>query len=241
MKDLPYLCKRDLFCVFRNALIGFVAWLLAMNFIAWIFDSKVSFVTPYSAYNPYGVFIQKYCHGDSAGKELAFQKYVGSRAYFDDMRDYGIELEEIPVLFYDIRCLREGVAFNTKAYISDNPEWVINEGLPPTSKDYLVFRDTKRLCGIANISYEEWVDNMERSAHAYQNADKDDSDERLLAYMPYYHTTLGRKLLDKSALESSLDIQKRTLSQNYCWWDIVSPWNAEYKVNYEWLLSLFDE
>ena len=241
MKDLPYLCKRDLFCVFRNALIGFVVWLLAMNFIAWIFGSKVSFVTPYSAYNPYGVFIQKYCCGDSVGKELAFQKYVGSRVYFDDMRDYGIELEEIPVLFYDIQCLREGVACNTKAYISDNPKWVINEGLPPTSKDYLVFRDTKRLCEIANINYEEWADNMERSARAYQNADKDEPDERLLVYMPYYHTTLGRNLLDSSLLKSSLATQKGTLSQDFCWWDIVSPRNARYEVNYEWLLSLFEK
>lgn len=238
MKDLPYLCKRDLFCVLRNALIGFAVWFLAMNFIAWIFSSKVSFVTPYSAYNPFGVFIQKYCHGDSVGKELAFQRYVGSKAYFDDMRDYGIKLEEIPVLFYDIQCLREGSAYNTKVYIADNPKWVINKGLPPTSEDYLVFRNTKRLCENANIDYDEWVCNVKDFADSYRE-NGDNPNERILAYMPYYHTTLGRKLLDKSSLKSSLDVQKRMLSQNFCWWDIVSPANVEFKVNYEWLLSLF--
>lgn len=241
MEKLPYLCKRDIFCVFFGAVIGFIVWLIVANFIVWLFYSDTNFITPYKAYNPYGVFIQKYCRGDSAGKELAFQEYVGSKAYFDDMRDYGIVLEEIPVLFYDIQCLRDGSSFNTKAYLKDNPEWVINEGIPPTSEAYLVFRDTKHLCKEAGIDYDEWLDNTKGFAESYAKSDKHDTDERLSAYMPYYHTTLGRQLLDEKDLQFSLRVQKMILKDNYCWWDIVSPRNAEYKVNYEWLLSLLSE
>lgn len=225
MKNLPYLCKRDIFCVFRNIVIGFVIWFFAMNFIMWCDYSGTSFMTPYNEYNPYGVFIQKYCHGDSTNKEQAFQKYVGSKAYFDDMRDYGIELEKTPVLFFDIQCLK-----------ADSSNIAGGEYIPYWE---LEFRDTQHLCNVAGIDYSKWEKYMRNSCDFYLEWDKD-SDEELLARMRFCHVELRRELLNTRVLRRSLHVQE-LLRDNYCWWDIVSTRNPAFKVNYKWLLSLFDK
>ncbi len=229
MKDLPYLCKRDVFCVFRNAVIGFVVWFFAMNFIAWCDYSGTSFATPYNQYNPYGVYIQKYCQGDSTNKEMAFRKYVGSKAYFDDMRDYGIELEKIPVLFYDIQCLRT----NSRRL----PDGISANYIMPS---YSVFRDTQHLCEIAGMDYSKWKNNMESASDSYSNLVwHGDSEDRFLAEMPYFHVESRRVLLNKSLLQEDLRVQESS-RRAFLWWNIISTRNPKFKVNYKWLLALFN-
>lgn len=228
----PYFCKNDVFYMAIDYLIGYGVWLgLLILLVNWLSDPVTEIFCKYNQYNPYSVYIAKYCHNDSTGKEMAFRRYVGSKAYFQDLEDYGIDLENTPCLFYDVHFLKRGYGCEDASLVDSTDVEYYGKNRYPTN---FIQRDkeSRRYARIAGVDYDKFVKNALKMGKKLFESDERNEPK----YRPKY-VCYDRKLLDRESLEESLRLS-RQLCDEYPWYMPTFVFIKYDEFNRQWMLDL---